>query len=109
MDLPCWLGLTSCGHHVADAANAAPEIAATALANATALVAGGVAILRDRRGFRIGGRAQNGGQRRRETCHRGHDLAMAYHCTAGDGRTYRRCSFCDLDRAKARKETRHAR
>ncbi len=65
-------------------------------------------MLTDVRGNRIGGRVANGGQRRRATCHRGHDLAAAYICVSGTGGTYRRCRDCERQRYQERKEHHHA-
>lgn len=54
------------------------------------------------------GRATNRGNQRKTHCHRGHPLSQAYLCRAWDGRTYRRCSYCDLDRKRVKKERRTA-
>lgn len=52
----------------------------------------------DRRGYRIGGRTENGGNRRKTHCHRGHDLASAY--VYEDG--HRVCRTCTQERQRAR-------
>ena len=68
----------------------------------------------DRRGYPIGHRAGNGGQRRREACVAGHSMADAYRVPNG-----RRCAECkrthqrhryatvDGDRVRARMRERY--